>query len=110
MLGKSMSHAQHTATESGSPRLTDWLALAALALAQFMLILDVTVINVALPALSRDIGLAAGSAGWAIAAYAIPFGGLMLLGGRAADLFGSRRIFLIGLALFTAASFAAGFA
>jgi EmrB/QacA subfamily drug resistance transporter len=97
----------HPASASG---LKDWLALAALALAQFMLILDVTVINVALPELSRDIGLAAGSAGWAIAAYAIPFGGLMLLGGRAADLFGSRRIFLIGLALFTAASFAAGFA
>ncbi|MBN9344885.1 MAG: MFS transporter [Devosia sp.] len=75
-----------------------------------MLILDVTVINVALPDLSRDLGLSAASAGWAIAAYAIPFGGLMLLGGRSADLFGSRRVFLIGLLLFTAASLAAGFA
>lgn len=91
-------------------RLADWLALAALALAQFMLILDVTVINVALPDLSAEIGMKAGSAGWAIAAYAIPFGGLMLLGGRAADLFGSRRMFLIGLVLFTAASLTAGLA
>jgi MFS family permease len=101
--------AQSAASVSASqPRFADWLALAALALAQFMLILDVTVINVALPELSAEIGMKAGSVGWAIAAYAIPFGGLMLLGGRAADLFGSRRVFLIGLALFTAASLTAG--
>lgn len=105
-----MSDHQHFPVEPGEARLRDWLALAALALAQFMLILDVTVINVALPDLTRDLGLSAETAGWAIAGYAIPFGGLMLLGGRSADLFGSRRVFLVGLALFTAASLAAGFA
>lgn len=87
-----------------------WLALALLCLAQFMLILDVTVINVALPELSRDINLAPASAAWAIAAYAIPFAGLMLLGGRAADLLGSRRVFMAGLGVFVLASLAAGFA
>ena len=87
-----------------------WLALALLCLAQFMLILDVTVINVALPELSRDINLAPASAAWAIAAYAIPFAGLMLLGGRSADLLGSRRVFMAGLGVFVLASLAAGFA
>lgn len=101
---------QHSTHVEDQVQLRDWLALAALALAQFMLILDVTVINVALPDLSRDLGLSAEAAGWAIAGYAIPFGGLMLLGGRSADLFGSRRVFLLGLALFTAASFGAGIA
>ena len=86
------------------------LALLLLCLAQFMLVLDVTVLNVALPQLSADIGLDGRGAAWAIAAYAIPFGGFLLLGGRLADLFGSRRMVRIGLALFTAASFAAGFA
>jgi EmrB/QacA subfamily drug resistance transporter len=105
-----MSHAQQNAVHSDQATLADWLALAALALAQFMLILDVTVINVALPDLSRDLGLSAGAAGWAIAAYAVPFGGLMLLGGRSADLFGSRKVFLVGLTLFTAASLIAGIA
>lgn len=105
-----MSHVQHSSDPTEQVHIRDWLALAALALAQFMLILDVTVINVALPDLSRDLGLSAEAAGWAIAGYAIPFGGLMLLGGRSADLFGSRRVFLIGLALFTGASLAAGIA
>lgn len=105
-----MSPHQHLTSVENRVHLSDWLALAALALAQFMLILDVTVINVALPDLSRDLGLSAEAAGWAIAGYAIPFGGLMLLGGRSADLFGSRRVFLVGLTLFTAASFAAGIA
>jgi EmrB/QacA subfamily drug resistance transporter len=87
-----------------------WLALALLALAQFMLILDITVINVALPDLSGELGLGSVGAGWAISAYAIPFAGLMLLGGRSADLFGSRRMFLVGLAIFTTASLTAGLA
>lgn len=110
-----MNH--HPASSAAHPDVPDdpavpgrWLALALLCLAQFMLILDVTVINVALPDLSRDIGLAPASAAWAIAAYAIPFAGLMLLGGRSADLLGSRRVFMAGLVLFTAASLGAGFA
>lgn len=84
------------------------LALTLLCLAQFMLVLDVTVMNVALPQISAEIGLDGRGAAWAIAAYAIAFGGLLLLGGRLADLFGSRRMVLTGLAVFTAASLAAG--
>ncbi|TFC90072.1 MFS transporter [Cryobacterium sp. TmT2-59] len=92
------------------PSRARWLALVLLAAAQFMLILDVTVLNVALPQLGAELGLERALSGWAITAYVIPFGGLLLFGGRLADLFGSRRMFLIGLTLFTAASFFAGFA
>jgi MFS family permease len=81
-----------------------------LCLAQFMLVLDVTVMNVALPQVSAELGLDGRSAAWAIAAYAIAFGGLLLLGGRLADLVGSRRMVLTGLAVFTGASLAAGLA
>ncbi|WP_198415141.1 MFS transporter [Cryobacterium tagatosivorans] len=87
-----------------------WLALALLCAAQFMLILDITVMNVALPQLGRDLGLDSAAASWAITAYVIPFAGLLLFGGRLADLFGSRRVVLIGLVIFTAASLLAGFA
>lgn len=102
------SHAD-TAAPAHAPA-SRWLALGLLCLAQFMLILDVTVINVALPELSAEIGLAARDAGWAITAYAVPFAGLMLLGGRSADLFGARRTFLAGLVVFTLGSLWAGFA
>ncbi|TXN30623.1 MFS transporter [Lacisediminihabitans profunda] len=87
-----------------------WIALVLLCAAQFMLILDVTVINVALPQLGRELNLDGGSASWAITAYVIPFGGLLLFGGRLSDLLGSQRIFLAGLALFTVASLFAGLA
>lgn len=87
-----------------------WLELGLLALAQLMLILDVSVINVALPELSRDFGLSLTQAASPIVAYAVPFGGLLLVGGRAADLFGARRMFVVGLVLFTLASLAAGLA
>src|SRR5687768_3940514 len=103
-------HQPAAATDNAVPAPGRWLALALLALAQFMLILDITVINVALPGVSRELGLDSIGAGWAIGAYAIPFAGLMLLGGRAADLFGSRRTFLLGLAVFTLGSLAAGLA
>jgi MFS family permease len=98
------------ASPTGQAQASRWLALALLCLAQFMLILDVTVINVALPQLSTEIGLAARDAGWAITAYAVPFAGLMLLGGRSADLFGARRTFLAGLVVFTLGSLWAGLA
>jgi EmrB/QacA subfamily drug resistance transporter len=80
------------------------IALALLAAAQFMIILDVTVVNLALPSIQRDIGIASGDLQWVLTAYTLAFGGLLLLGGRAADLFGRRRMFLTGLAVFTAAS------
>jgi len=91
-----------------SPPRSAWWALVVLALAQLMLVLDVTVVNVALPRLSADLGLNADLAGWAIAAYAVPFGGLLLLGGRLADRVGARRMLLIGLVIFVAGSLASG--
>src|SRR4051794_17084920 len=87
-----------------------WLALAVLAIAQFMVVLDVTIVNVALPAIQVDLGFSADGLQWVVNAYTLAFGGLLLLGGRASDLLGRRRLFMIGLALFGAASLAAGLA
>ncbi len=85
-------------------------ALIVLCLAQFMVILDITVVNVALPTIQADVGLAMGDLQWVITAYTLAFGGLLLLGGRAADLLGRRRVFLAGLLVFTGASLAAALA
>jgi EmrB/QacA subfamily drug resistance transporter len=79
-------------------------ALALLSAAQFMIILDVTVVNLALPSIQGDLGIAGKDLQWVVTAYTLAFGGLLLLGGRAADLFGRRRMFLTGLAVFTVAS------
>jgi EmrB/QacA subfamily drug resistance transporter len=79
-----------------------------LCLAQFMVILDVTVVNVALPRMAADLGLDRAALTWVMTGYTLCFGGLMMLGGRLADLLGRRRTFLAGLLLFTAASLAAG--
>lgn len=79
-------------------------ALIVLCLAQFMVILDITVVNVALPTIQADVGFGIGDLQWVITAYTLSFGGLLLLGGRAADLFGRRRIFVSGLLVFTGAS------
>jgi EmrB/QacA subfamily drug resistance transporter len=87
-----------------------WLVLVLLCAAQFMLILDITVVNVALPSVQADIGIAIGDLQWVVTAYTLAFGGLILLGGRAADLLGRRRVFLAGLVLFTAASLGAALA
>ncbi|MFE7586602.1 MFS transporter [Streptomyces gardneri] len=87
-----------------------WTALALICAAQFMLILDVTVVNVALPALSTDLDLSRTALTWVVTAYTLCFGGLMLLGGRLADALGARRVLLAGLALFTAASLVCGLA
>jgi EmrB/QacA subfamily drug resistance transporter len=76
--------------------------------AQFMLVLDVSVVIVALTAIREDLGFAAADLQWVVSAYALTFGGFLLLGGRAADLLGRRRLFVLGLALFTVASLAAG--
>jgi MFS family permease len=80
-----------------------WLALAALAVAQFMVFLDETVVNVALPSIKVDLGFSQATLAWVVSVYIVVFGGLVLLGGRTADLFGRRRIFLAGTALFGAA-------
>lgn len=87
-----------------------WRTLALLGTAQFMLILDITVVAIALPHIGTDLGLARDTLTWVVSAYTLMFGGLMLLGGRAADLFGSRPVVLTGLAIFTAASLATGLA
>ena len=87
-----------------------WLALTVLAIAQFMVVLDVTIVNVALPAIQTDLGFTADGLQWVVNAYTLAFGGLLLLGGRASDLLGRRRLFVVGLALFAAASLAGGFA
>jgi EmrB/QacA subfamily drug resistance transporter len=87
-----------------------WLALALLSAVQFMVVLDIAVVNVALPSIKQDLGFSQDNLQWVISAYALVFGGFLLLGGRAADLLGRRRIFLVGLAVFTVASLLAGLA
>jgi EmrB/QacA subfamily drug resistance transporter len=87
-----------------------WLALAVLAMAQFMVFLDETVVNVALPSIKGDLGFSQAALAWVVNAYMLTFGGLLLLGGRVADLFGRRRMFLAGTALFGTASLLAGLA
>jgi EmrB/QacA subfamily drug resistance transporter len=87
-----------------------WSALALIVTAQFMVILDVAIVNVALPSIKSDLGFSQTSLQWVITAYAILFGGTLLLGGRLADLLGRRRLFVAGLALFTVSSLLCGLA
>jgi EmrB/QacA subfamily drug resistance transporter len=87
-----------------------WLALALLSAVQFMVVLDIAIVNVALPSIKVDLGFSQENLQWVISAYALVFGGFLLLGGRAADLVGRRRIFLAGITVFTVASLLAGFA
>ena len=85
-----------------------WLALALLSVVQFMVVLDIAIVNVALPSIQVDLGFSQENLQWVVSAYALVFGGFLLLGGRAADLVGRRRVFLIGLAIFALASLLAG--
>jgi len=94
----------------GRARSSDNVILVVVCLAQFMVVLDVSIVNVALPAIQHSLHFRAVDLQWVVTAYALTFGGLLLLGGRLADLFGRRRIFLVGLGLFTAASLLGGFA
>jgi EmrB/QacA subfamily drug resistance transporter len=87
-----------------------WLVLVIVCLAQFMVILDATVVNVALPSIQRDLGFTPASLQWVINGYTLVFGGFLLLGGRAGDLFGRRRLFLWGVAIFSIASLLNGLA
>jgi EmrB/QacA subfamily drug resistance transporter len=87
-----------------------WLALIVLCVGQLMIVLDISVVNVALPAIQRDLHFSPASLAWVVNGYLITFGGLLLLAGRLGDLLGRRRVFLIGLALFTAASVLCGLA
>jgi EmrB/QacA subfamily drug resistance transporter len=95
---------------AGKDGTSHWLILVLLALAQFMVVLDVSIVNVALPAIQKAFHMSAESLQWVVTMYSLTFGGFLLLGGRAADLFGRRKMFLAGVTLFTLASFAVGIA
>ncbi len=96
--------------ETVSPTRRQWLSLLLLATAQLMLVLDVTVVNVALPRISLDLGLGRAAVPWVLTIYTLTFGGLMLLGGRVSDIVGSRRMVMLGLAVFTGSSLVCGLA
>ena len=87
-----------------------WIALYVLCLGTLMIVLDTTIVNVALPSIREDLGFSETSLAWVVNAYLLTFGGFLLLGGRLGDLFGHRRLFLIGITLFTLASLACGLA
>ena len=87
-----------------------WLALALLATVQFMVVLDIAIVNVALPSIQVDLGFSQENLQWVISAYALLFGGFLLLGGRLADILGRRRLFVAGLIVFTVASLLSGLA
>ena len=87
-----------------------WIILSVLVLAQFMVVLDVAIVNVALPTIKNDLHFSEESLQWVITAYAVLFGGVLLLGGRMADLLGRRRMFMLGMAVFTISSLLDGLA
>src|SRR3954465_11512796 len=91
-------------------RRNRWLALYVLCLGDLMIVLDTTIVNVALPSIRADLGFSETSLAWVVNAYMLTFGGFLLLGGRLGDIFGHPRMFLAGITLFTAASLACGLA
>src|ERR1700758_3081931 len=101
------NHRAEGAAMTRSPRRTSsnpWLILVIVSLAQFMVILDATIVNVALPSIQRGLHFSTDSLQWVVNAYTLSFGGFLLLGGRAADLFGRRRVFVVGVLVFAGAS------
>src|SRR5579863_8990617 len=86
----------------------DWLILSIACIAQFMVVLDVSIVNVALPRMGHDLHFTQSSSQWVVNAYVLTFAGFLLLGGRAADFFGRRKVYLTGMAVFTLASIGAG--
>src|SRR5881296_3845496 len=113
MEGKSMSSEIVAQPLDGREENVDtrrWLGLAVIVAAQFMVVLDVAIVNVALPSIKTDLHFSETSLQWVITAYSIFFGGVLLLGGRLADLLGRRRLFMAGLALFTVSSLLDGLA
>src|SRR6476660_3012216 len=97
------------ATHDAGTKAHRWL-LPALLVAQLMVILDITAVNIALPHIAADLQLSGSTISWAITSYSLIFGSLLLFGGRAADLLGRRRMFVTGLGVFTASSFASAMA
>src|SRR3954464_6040733 len=90
--------------------INPWLTLVVVCFAQFMVVLDATVVNVALPSIQTDLGISDSSLQWVINGYTLMFGGFLLLGGRMADLIGRRRLFVAGTLIFTVASLINGLA
>jgi EmrB/QacA subfamily drug resistance transporter len=107
-----MSSITSSATQERDTAPADrrWLVLVVVAIAQLMVVLDATIVNVAVPHIQRALGFSGTGLEWVVTAYAVTFGGLLLLGGRAGDLLGRRRVFIAGLVVFSAASLAGGFA
>ncbi|HET9051060.1 MAG TPA: MFS transporter [Candidatus Dormibacteraeota bacterium] len=103
--GRSAVAGPETGARRGAP---SWLVLLLVCLGQYMVILDVSIVNVALPSIRTDLGFSPTSLQWVVNAYTLAFAGFLLLGGRAADLFGRRRLFLVGVGLFAVASLAGG--
>src|SRR2546430_2326169 len=95
---------------TGMDERRKWLALYVLTLASLMIVLDATIVNVALPSIKTDLGFSKTSLAWVVNAYLLTYGGFLVLGGRLGDLFGNRRLFLFGITLFTLASLACGLA
>ncbi|MEW2381975.1 MFS transporter [Micromonospora sp. NPDC047707] len=109
-MSESMTAATSTPNPTSTPDPRRWRILGLVGVAQLMLILDVTVVAIALPHMGADLDLRREALTWVVSGYTLAFGGLLLLGGRAADLFGARRLVLAGLLLFAAASLTAGLA
>src|SRR2546430_5081590 len=99
-----------TSTEDAAADRKRWFGLAVLVAAQFMVVLDVAIVNVALPTIKDDLHFSQEGLQWVITAYAVLFGGVLLLGGRLADLLGRRRLFMLGLVIFTVSSLLDGLA
>ncbi len=95
---------------SASSNIKRWRAFALLAVSFFMVVIDLTIVNTSLPTIGRDLHFSETSLQWVVTAYSLTFGGFLLLGGRAADLLGRRRVLMLGLSVFTAASLACGLA
>ena len=111
-IGKTTPGRAAPGQQSGDGRRPsrDSLVLAIACVAQFMVVLDVSIVTVALPSIGRDLHYTASGLQWVVNAYVLTFAGFLLLGGRAADLFGRRRVYLFGMGLFTLASLAGGLA
>src|ERR1700722_19774027 len=111
-----MHDALNADTESGAVltptgrRVPDWVILAIACVAQFMVVLDISIVNVALPSIGHDLHYSPTGLQWVVNAYVLTFAGFLLLGGRTADLLGRRRVFIAGIVLFSAASLLGGLA
>ena len=105
-----MSELAATRAPSHAQDVNPWLVLVLVCMAQFMVILDATIVNVALPSIQEDLNMSDADLQWVVNAYALTFGGFLLLGGRAGDLMGRKRVFLFGVVVFTVASLANGLA